>query len=172
MLSGENAFRRYNGYLITAYHRMRKVDARALDAKSYEGKLVAAAYVDELEIVSDYVNEVYADSGVTYDDVAGIEKRSFAWTVFIGTGGHKAESTRAQIVSMYGKKYLKTLRRLIRFRVALATCERYRAGLGSWLSARDDFTWNDFAKIVKRLAPVREPDDVSLAGIPGVEWGK
>jgi len=174
MLSGENAARRYNGYLITAYYRMRKVDARALDIQSYEGKMVSQAYADELEIVSDYVDEVYAGGKQTYEQIATSEKRTPAWFALVSTSKDlKVEVLRSGIVDVYGLKYLRKLRRLIRFKVALATCERYRAGLSARLAARDSFTWNDFASAVKRLVPPRKRgNEADLTGIPGAEWGR
>ena len=168
MLSGENAARRYNGYIITAYARMRHVSVRALDAQSFEGKLFLRAYADELEIIGDYVAEVYAGGVQTYDSIVASEPRSLGWNVLVGVGGEQAQNVREQIRNLYGKKYLVVIRRLIRFKVARAICERYRKGLSVRLGAREEFRWIDLAGILVRVAPVRQRADSSdLTGIPG-----
>jgi hypothetical protein len=178
MMLGAKARHRYNAYLYFRYREYRNVDRPAFSAETWEGKLLSTAYEDELSIGLDYTHGLYSGLAVDFADVVKQEYATSMWWALIGwkdvgIPDHKdhAGLLHQKLIISHGEEWILRAREFLRVRAACEVAETFKHGLSDRVGFKGDFSWDAFAKMIKRVVVRREPrPHADLSDVPGIAY--
>ena len=178
MLLGEKAEYRYGVFVRRAnrIHRLARDDAFKLS--TFFGQLRSALYESELAVAEYYVAQYVFAGEADWDESASCVAVDPWWLAFTGKlTGEALQSqypdTHAWYVRLrwgHGAGFFGTEVRFAQLQSAAALANTYRPGLADRIGF-NKFSWEELARLLRRLFPFRKGNAADLPALGGVQWG-
>lgn len=165
MLSGENAIRRYNGYVARANRRYRRGNRDAFGGKTWIGLIRQRATATETEIGDLFVHTNLSGGSLTWEDACDLVERSEEWSDL-----QQRRGAYLRIADLYGKYRADRERTLVTWKAVWNVAQGLRHGLPDHFGFTE-MTWSfflDFARSHLPDAPAAASFDMPFAGI--IDW--